>query len=82
MPISHASDMNRIVYIKEIKLGDLPQSMIEAVAEAMPAKIDREDDKPLYVVCSAEGMPISIMDDRSAAFMSARHYNLEPHSVH
>jgi len=78
MPNAQAIDMNRIVYIKEIKFSDLPQSLMEII----PDNAKPYENQLLYVVCSADGVPMSILDDRATAFTSARQFNLEPQSVH
>ena len=67
-------DSSRIVYIKEIMADNLPKD----IAETLPF----DHKKPLYAICSAEGVPLSIVDSRANAFEGARQYNLEPYSVH
>ncbi len=64
--------MNRVVYVKEISARDLPQAITQGL----------DADTPLYAICAADGTPMSVVDDRAAAFSGAREHDLEPVSVH
>ncbi len=64
--------MNRVVYVKEISARDLPAELTQGI----------DADTPLYAICAADGTPMSIVDNRAAAFLGARQNNFEPMSVH
>lgn len=66
--------MSRIVYIKEVLASDLPKSLTDSLPQDM--------NTPLFAIYSSDGEPLSLAQNRKMADAAARHYNLEPFSVH
>lgn len=61
-----------IVYVRAIKVDDLPAEMREQVG----------DLTTLYAVHTAEGERLALVRDRNLAFQLARQNNMEPVTVH
>jgi hypothetical protein len=61
-----------IVYVRAVKVGDLPADMREQVGELTT----------LYAVHTAEGERLALVRDRKLAFLLARQNNMEPVTVH
>lgn len=71
-PFDFNQDGNRIVYVKEVDVADLPE---EVQAEAG----GREH---LYAVHDSEGQQLALVADRHMAFVLARQNDLAPVAVH
>ena len=63
---------NRIVYVREVKVEDLPDEIRPQVGGA----------KKLYAVHSADGERLALVRDRHMAFVLARQNDLAPVTVH
>lgn len=63
---------NRIVYVRPVKVADLPEEMRE---QAMGAEM-------LYAVHDAQGQQLALVKDRRIAFMLARQNDLAPVALH
>ena len=63
---------NRIVYVKEVAVADLPQEVRDAAGEA----------DTLYAVHSADGEQLALVSDRKLAFVLARQHDYAPVAVH
>ncbi len=63
---------NRIVYIRPVKVADLPQEMQQQA----------QGEDTLYAVCSAEGEQLALVKDREMAFLLARQHDFAPVAVH
>lgn len=63
---------NRIVYVKEVAVADLPEDLRDAAGDA---------DK-LYAVHDAEGQQLALVSDRNLAFVLARQNDYAPVAVH
>ena len=63
---------NRIVYVKEVAVADLPEDMQEAAGDA----------EKLYAVHDADGQQLALVSDRSLAFVLARQNDYAPVAVH
>jgi len=63
---------DRIVYVREVKVEDLPDEIRPQVGGA----------KKLYAVHSAEGERLALVRDRHMAFVLARQNDLSPVTVH
>ncbi len=61
-----------IVYVRAVKVADLPQEMREQA----------EGHKTLYAVHSSEGERLALVHDRALAFVLARQNDMEPVAVH
>lgn len=62
-----------LVYIRTISVADIGD---------MPGLEDVAEDTPLYAVHAADGRCVAVMADREAAFIAARHNEMNPVSVH
>ena len=65
-------DENRIVYIREVPVSDLPEEMQAQV----------EGAKVLYAVHAADGERLALVKERNLAFVLARQNDLAPVTVH
>jgi len=63
---------NRIVYVREVKVEDLPDEIRPQVGGA----------KKLYAVHSADGERLALVRDRHMAFVLARQNDFAPVTVH
>ena len=61
-----------IVYVRAVKVDDLPQDMQDQVGEL----------DTLYAVHNADGERLALVRDRKLAFMLARQNDLAPVNVH
>ena len=61
-----------IVYVRAVKVDDLPQDMQDQVGEL----------DTLYAVHNADGERLALVRDRKLAFMLARQNDMEPVTVH
>jgi len=72
-PFEFGADGNgNIVYIKSVKVAELPQEVREQAGNT----------KQLYVVCTEAGEQLAFVKDRNMAFMLARQNDLAPMAVH
>ncbi|QHQ33700.1 DUF1150 family protein [Algicella marina] len=71
-PSLKEADGQPIVYVRAVKVADLP-SEVQDQAEGMEA---------IYSVSDADGRVIALVDDRTRAFALARMNELQPVSVH
>lgn len=67
-----ADDQNRIVYVRSVKVADLPVELREQA----------QGKSTLYAVCNAEGERLALVNDRKLAFLLARQHDLAPVAVH
>ena len=65
-------DMNRIVYVREVSVDELPEDVREQA----------EGAQTLYAVHSADGERLALVKERSLAFILARQNNFDPVTVH
>lgn len=65
-------DQNRIVYVRSVKVADLPVELREQA----------QGKSTLYAVCNAEGERLALVNDRKLAFLLARQHDLAPVAVH
>ncbi|WP_319825610.1 DUF1150 domain-containing protein [Thalassovita sp.] len=63
---------NRIVYIRPVKVEDLPQDVQEQA----------QGEDTLYAVCSTDGEQLALVKDRKLAFLLARQHDFAPVAVH
>lgn len=63
---------SRIVYIRPVKVGDLPDAV----------KARAEGAKGLYAVHDAQGQRLALVQGRELAFVLARQNDLTPVNVH
>ncbi|MWD29155.1 DUF1150 family protein [Aquicoccus sp. SCR17] len=70
--IDFGPEESRIVYVREVKLEDLPEDVREQ-ADGM---------ERLYAVHNAEGERLALVGDRNLAFVLARQNDLAPVAVH
>lgn len=63
-----------IVYVRPTTAGEL-RPIVEGL-EGLP------DDKPLFAIHASDGTPMAVLDDRDAAFVTARQNEMVPVSVH
>lgn len=66
------NDENRIVYVKSVKVSDLPQEVQDEAG----------DLNRLYAVHDAAGQQLALVADRNMAFVLARQYDMSPVAVH
>lgn len=66
------SDENRIVYVREVAVADLPEDVQEQV----------EDTDVLYAVHSADGERLALVKEYRLAFSLAREHDYAPVPVH
>lgn len=67
-----ATTEQKIVYIREVAVDDLPQEVQEQ-AEGLTT---------LYAIGGENGEQLALARDRELAFIVARQNGMEPHSVH
>ncbi|THD76435.1 DUF1150 family protein [Thalassobius vesicularis] len=65
-------DQNRIVYVRSVKVADLPVELREQA----------QGKSTLYAVCNVEGERLALVNDRKLAFLLARQHDLAPVAVH
>ena len=65
-------DAERIVYVREVGLDELPDEVRDQVG----------GHKRLYAVHDAEGQRLALVADRKLAFILARQNDMAPVSVH
>ncbi len=63
---------NRIVYVKEVAVADLPEDLQHAAGDA----------EKLYAVHDADGQQLALVSDRNFAFVLARQHDYAPVAVH
>ncbi|WP_127115400.1 DUF1150 family protein [Shimia sediminis] len=63
---------NRIVYVRQVAVADLPQDVQEQVA----------DTDVLYAVHTADGERLALVKERKLAFSLAREHDYAPVPVH
>lgn len=63
-----------IVYVRSTTAGEL-RPIVEGLE-------DVPDDKTLYAIHAADGTPMAVLDNRDAAFVTARENEMVPVSVH
>lgn len=63
---------DRIVYVREIAVGDLPEEVREQVGDA----------QVIWSVHGADGRQLALVADRKLAFLLAREHDFTPVSVH
>jgi hypothetical protein len=63
---------DKIVYIKEVKVSDLP----------MAARMEAGDLESVFAVHNDAGKQIALVNDRGLAFEIARHHHMTPVAVH
>ena len=66
------TDENRIVYVREVAVTDLPQDVQDQV----------EGAETLYAVHAADGERLALVKERRLAFMLARENDFAPVPVH
>jgi len=69
--LGHTTE-NRIVYVREVAVADLPQDVQEQV----------DDTDVLYAVHDADGERLALVKERKLAFMLAREHDYAPVPVH
>ena len=63
-----------LVYVRPVNLAELDGEL---------ENIDQiPEDATLYAVHAADGTRMAVLTDRETAFAAARHYEMEPLSVH
>ncbi len=67
-----AGNENRIVYVREVAVADLPEDVQEQA----------EGATTLYAVHSADGERLALVADRTLAFVLARQNDFAPVTVH
>ena len=63
---------DRIVYVREVAVGDLPDEVREQVG----------DIQVIWSVHGADGLQLALVADRKLAFHLAREHDFTPVSVH
>jgi hypothetical protein len=63
---------NQIVYVRPVKVADLPQELREQAGRA----------ETVYAVCSEAGEQLALVGDRKLAFLLARQNDFAPVTVH
>lgn len=66
------NDEARIVYVRAVKVEDLPEEVQEQ-AEGL---------EELYAVCDTDGERLALVKDRALAFVLARQNDMAPVTVH
>lgn len=69
-----AWEAHGIVYVRSTTAGEL-RPIVEGLE-------DVPDDKTLYAIHAADGTPMAVLDNRDAAFVTARENEMVPVSVH
>ena len=67
-----ADEARAIVYVRSVKVKDLPEGMREQAG----------DLTTLYAVHTVDGERLALVGDRKLAFMLARQNNMDPVAVH
>jgi hypothetical protein len=67
-----AEAADRIVYVRPVKIEDLPQELREKVGRV----------ETLYAVHNTEGERLALVNNRRLAFVLARQHDLSPVTVH
>ncbi|SEK74731.1 hypothetical protein SAMN05443999_102179 [Roseovarius azorensis] len=67
-----ADESRAIVYVRPVKVDDLPEDMRDQVRGATT----------IYAVHSVDGERLALVRDRRLAFLLARQNNMEPVTVH
>lgn len=67
-----AEGENRIVYVRQVKVADLPEDLRDQVG----------DELTVYSVHSPDGERLALVKDRKLAFVLARQHDLAPVAVH
>lgn len=67
-----ADESRAIVYVRPVKVDDLPEEMRDQLGDATT----------IYAVHSVDGERLALVRDRKLAFMLARQNNMEPVTVH
>ena len=70
--IDFAGEAERIVYIRAVRVEDLPEDVQEQ-AEGL---------EELYAVCDTSGERLALVKDRALAFVLARQNDMAPVTVH
>ncbi len=65
-------DQNRIVYVREVSVADLPEEVRDQA----------EGAEVLYAVHAADGERLALVKERNLAFVLARQNDLAPVTVH
>ncbi|MDV4145919.1 MULTISPECIES: DUF1150 family protein [Shimia] len=65
-------DQNRIVYVREVAVDDLPEEVRDQA----------EGAEVLYAVHSADGERLALVKERNLAFVLARQNDFAPVAVH
>lgn len=67
-----AAHADRIVYVKEVAVADLPEDVQEAAG----------DLDALFAVHNASGEQLALVENRQMAFVLARQNDMQPVTVH
>lgn len=67
-----AEAADRIVYVRPVKIEDLPEELREKVGRV----------ETLYAVHNTEGERLALVNNRRLAFVLARQHDLSPVTVH
>lgn len=67
-----ADESRAIVYVRPVKVEDLPEDMRDQIGYAAT----------IYAVHSVDGARLALVRDRKLAFFLARQNNMEPVTVH
>lgn len=65
-------DQDKIVYVREVKVADLPEDLRAAA----------EGAETIYAVHNTEGERLALVKDRNLAFVLARQHDFAPVAVH
>jgi hypothetical protein len=66
------NDAARIVYVRAVKVEDLPQEV----------QVQAKGLDQLYAVCDTDGSQLALVKDRALAFVLARQNDMAPVTVH
>ncbi len=67
-----ADESRAIVYVRPVKVDDLPEEMRDQIGDATT----------IYAVHNVDGERLALVRNRRLAFMLARQHNMEPVTVH
>ncbi len=73
---SHPFDQDAFVYVRHLEVDEIQDLIPEDAMEGVGSPED------LFIVSSATGEQLAIVEGRDAAFAAARMHNLQPLSVH
>lgn len=74
LPAEEATvEENRIVYVRDVNVADLPEDLREQVGE---------DSGTVYSVHTADGERLALVANRKMAFTLARQHDYAPVAVH